>query len=76
MAVTDEYAHLTCVVEGDGQSEVRYVICSLDGGQCGTADTVHDTAHNVRIVDIALDSDEEPHVVWGAAWVEGEEEMR
>ncbi len=49
------------------RTEVRYRTCSLTSGQCGDWESVFaedNVAYFVGRVDIALDGDGDPHVVW------------
>ena len=72
VAVTGATAHVAYVVfQFEGielvQTQVRYRTCSLTGGQCGDWQSVFaetNTNYLITQVDIALDTDGDPHVVW------------
>jgi len=74
VAVTGDTAHVAYVVFEDtcndpNRVQVRYRTCSLTSGQCSSEQAVfteltHITAYVVTHVDIALDEDGDPHIVW------------
>jgi hypothetical protein len=70
VAVAGDMAHVAyAVFQFDGGSlartEVRYGTCSLTSGQCGDLQIVSfDDTYLISQVDLALDEDEDPHIVW------------
>ena len=71
VAVAGDTAHVVYVVflfDGGSrtQTEVRYATCPLPNGECESQIVFTDPSylHFLTRVDIALDEDEDPHVVW------------
>lgn len=69
VAVAGDTAHVVYVVFlSDGGSltrtDVRYATCPLPNGECESWIVSFDPTYLLTRVDIALDEDEDPHVVW------------
>jgi hypothetical protein len=69
VAVAGDTAHVAYVVFvfADGsltRTEVRYATCPLPNGECESQILSIDYTYLLTRVDIALDEDEDPHVVW------------